>query len=156
MNSPVMDTDLFFDEAPAARRMAWRDTLRGLSPGRWFETLKVRLAVGALAGLFAGMAFTAWYMGDVAEAQLIQRAREREHVEALRTAKVISRRVVELQRALQVVGEQLDRTTLQDPLKLAAFFEQRPVLRSMFANVFATARTAGCACSSTRPARARR
>ncbi|ACB35432.1 diguanylate cyclase with PAS/PAC sensor [Leptothrix cholodnii SP-6] len=138
MNSPVMDTDLFFDEAPAARRMAWRDTLRGLSPGRWFETLKMRLAVGALAGLFAGMAFTAWYMGDVAEAQLIQRAREREHVEALRTAKVISRRIVELQRALQVVGEQLDRTTLQDPLKLAAFFEQRPVLRSMFANVFAT------------------
>jgi diguanylate cyclase (GGDEF)-like protein/PAS domain S-box-containing protein len=83
------------------------------------------------------MVMTAWQMGQLAEAQLLVRAQERELADARHMAALIDHRVNELQHALRVVAEQLDPDTLHDPQRLATFMARRPVLRSLYASVFA-------------------
>ena len=122
---PVGDTPA---QPPPRARLAWR---------LWPETLKGRVAAGALAALFAGMGMTAWHMGAVAERDLLARTQVREQQETSSTAALIGRRVAEMQRALRVVTGQIEPAMVGDPRRMAQFFEQQPVLREMFANVFA-------------------
>ena len=49
---------------------------------------------------------------------------------------LLSRRVVELQRALQVVALRLDTATLMDEAALTRFIEGQPVLRSLYSTLF--------------------
>ena len=136
-DAEAVDADLFASDHAApgglarcrARLVAWR-------PWRWFGTLKARLAAGVLAVMFAGMAWTAWQMGQVAEQQIVDQAHRREQVEAQRTAAVVGRRVAELHRALAISAGQLDAGALDDRRRLAEVLEQKTVLRAMFAQVF--------------------
>ncbi|HMM85802.1 diguanylate cyclase [Azohydromonas sp.] len=132
-----MDADLFVsDEAAPGLLARWRARLAAWRPRRWLGTLKARLAAGVLAVMFAGMAWTSWQMGRVAELQIVDQAHRREQIEAQRTAGVIARRVAELQRALAVSAEQLDAGALDDPRRLAELLEHKTVLRAMFSQVF--------------------
>jgi diguanylate cyclase (GGDEF)-like protein/PAS domain S-box-containing protein len=120
--------------------------LFGLSPSSpwaaWliaaFGSLKLRITLGAIAGLVLGVGLTTAGMLRQAERDTLSAQRYREMSEAVRTASVLSRRVVDLQVALQATAARLDAPTLADDARLAAFIESQPVLRSLFANVFAT------------------
>jgi len=129
-----MDFDLF-DVAglPSTESARWRVRLAHLHPGRWLQTLKFRVAAVALCALFGGMALIAWNMGREAERHTVERARLTEQVDSERTAAIMERRVAQLQRALLLVGEQLDAATLHEPRRLQAFLENRPIFRAMFA-----------------------
>jgi diguanylate cyclase (GGDEF)-like protein/PAS domain S-box-containing protein len=131
-----MQTSLFADTPPARPPAPWRVCLGPLHPQHWFGSLQGRVVLGALAALVVGMAMTAWQMGQFAQAQLLVRAQERELADARHMAAIIDHRVGEMQRALRVVGEQLDPATLHDPQRLAGFFANQPVLRSLYASVF--------------------
>ncbi len=132
-----MDADLFVsDDAPARAPGRRRVRLPGWCPRCWFGTLKARLAAGVLAVMLAGMAWTAWQMGRVAERQIVEQASRRGQVEAQRTAAVIGRRAAELHRALAISAAQLGPGALDDPRRLAEVLEHKTVLRAMFAQVF--------------------
>jgi hypothetical protein len=96
------------------------------------QSLKWRLTAGMLLALTLGLlALGAALLGragnDTVDAQRIY-----EIEDAAQTAAVLSRRVIELQRALQAVAGRLDAATLEDEAKLLAFFADQPVLLSMF------------------------
>ncbi|MEQ1684434.1 MAG: diguanylate cyclase [Burkholderiaceae bacterium] len=104
-----------------------------------FGSLKLRITLGAIAGLVLGVGLTTAGLLRQAERDTLSAQRYREMSEAVRTASVLSRRVVDLQVALQATAARLDAPTLADDARLAAFMESQPVLRGLFANVFATA-----------------
>jgi diguanylate cyclase (GGDEF)-like protein/PAS domain S-box-containing protein len=127
-----MDADLFANDSPAApppRWQRWRDALR---PARWLGTLKLRLAVGALLALLAGMGWVAWQMGQVAERELIAQAQWREQQEAQRIAAVVGQRLAELQRALASLAGATDPATVENPQLLQAFLGRQAMLLAMF------------------------
>lgn len=120
--------------------------LFGLSPSStwaaWlfaaFGSLKLRITLGAIAGLVLGVGLSTAGLLRQAERDTLSAQRYREMSEAVRTASVLSRRVVDLQVALQATAARLDAPTLVDDARLTAFMESQPVLRGLFANVFAT------------------
>ncbi len=122
------------------RRFSPARPVRGLlqAVDRWRSThsLKWRVALGALAALFTGMGLIACDMGEQAEAQLVARAEAREQLVARQLAAVVGHRVAQLQRALRVSAAGLEPRTLKDDARLADFIAARPVLRTLFANVF--------------------
>jgi diguanylate cyclase (GGDEF)-like protein/PAS domain S-box-containing protein len=132
-----MQTSLFDNAPPSHQVAAWRLYLGHLHLRHWLTSLQGRMVAGALLALVIGMSLTAWQMGQVAQAQLLARAQERELAEVRHMASIIGHRVSEMQRALRVVGEQLDPATLNDPKRLANFFASQPLLRSLYASVFA-------------------
>ncbi|MDP3822309.1 MAG: diguanylate cyclase [Burkholderiales bacterium] len=103
-----------------------------------FGSLKLRITLGAIAGLVLGVGLSTAGLVRQAERDTLSAQRYREMSEAVRTAAVLSRRVVDLQVALQATAARLDAATLADDARLAAFMESQPVLRGLFANVFAT------------------
>jgi hypothetical protein len=137
MTTNPMQTCLFADAAPRPPLAAWRSALGRLHPRHCLTSLKGRLVLGALFALVVGMALTAWQMGQFAQAQMLARAQERELAEARHMAAILGHRVHEMQRALQVVGQQIDAATFNDPARLAAFFAHQPVLQTLYTSVFA-------------------
>ncbi len=103
--------------------------------GMAFWSLKVRITLGTIAALVLGIGLTTAVLLQRAERDTLSAQNERELNEAVRAAGVLSRRVVELQRALQVVAAQLDQTTLADDTKLDAFMHAQPVLRELFSTL---------------------
>jgi diguanylate cyclase (GGDEF)-like protein/PAS domain S-box-containing protein len=130
-----MDSSLFTAEAVSPATLVWRRVRAVLRPWRWLRTLKARLVVGAMLALFAGMATTAWHMGRVAESYILLQAQEREHIEAQQIAALVGHRVAEMQRGLRLVADALDPALLNDPPRLAAFLDGKPLLRMMFSGV---------------------
>ena len=102
-----------------------------------FSSLKLRITLGTIAALVLGIGLTTAALLQRAERDTLSAQNERELDEAARAAGVMSRRVVELQRALQVVAAQLDKATLGDDTKLAAFMQAKPVLRELFSTLSA-------------------
>ena len=100
-------------------------------------SLTVRITAGAIALLVAGIGLATVLLVQQADADTLAAEQERELRDAVRTAEVLSQRVIELQRALQVTAARLDAATLADPLRLAAFMDGNPVLRGLFSNLFA-------------------
>lgn len=100
-------------------------------------SLKLRITFGAIAALALGIGLTTALLVRQAERATITAQSQRELTQAVSTAAALSQRVVALQRALGATAAQLDETTLADPARLAAFIESKPVLRGMFASVFA-------------------
>jgi diguanylate cyclase len=103
--------------------------------GPAFSSLKLRITLGTIAALVLGIGLTTTALLQRAERDTLSAQYERELNGVVRTAGLLSRRVVALQRALQVVAAQLDRATLGDDAKLAAFVEAKPVLRELFSSV---------------------
>jgi len=102
-----------------------------------FSSLKLRITLGTIAALVLGIGLTTATLLQRAERDTLAAQNERELNEAVRAAGVLSRRVVELQRALAVVAAQLDKATLADDGKLATFMQAKPVLRELFSTLSA-------------------
>ena len=100
-------------------------------------SLKLRITVGAIAALVLGIGLTTALLVHQAERATITAQSQRELTQAASTAAALSQRVIALQRALGATAAQLDEATLADPARLAAFIESKPVLRGLFATVFA-------------------
>ena len=115
------------------------DSVRTIKFATAFSSLKVRITLGTIAALVLGIGLTTVVLLQHAERDTLSAQNERELTEAARTAGILSRRVVGLQRALQVVAAQLDKATLADDAKLAAFVQAKPVLRELFSSVSAAA-----------------
>jgi diguanylate cyclase (GGDEF)-like protein/PAS domain S-box-containing protein len=107
---------------------------------RWREALgllKLRMTMAGVAALLLGIGVITLVLVQHAERDMLTDQRERELQEAIRTASVLSSRVLELQRGLRVSAEQLDEATLHDAAALERFFHDRVVLRHMFSHVIA-------------------
>lgn len=118
---------------------------RHIATERWkfrlasaFGSLKLRITLGAVGALMLGIGLTSAVLVGKTERDTLTAQRLRELDEAVRAAAALSHRVVNLQRALQATASQLDAATLDDDARLAAFMDAQPVLRGMFANLFAT------------------
>jgi diguanylate cyclase (GGDEF)-like protein/PAS domain S-box-containing protein len=103
---------------------------------RW--SIKTQLTLCVLAVLMVSIALTTLILTRKAEQDTLLMQKDRELREGVRTAGILSRRVVELQRSLTATGALLRPEILADPARLFAFIEPKPVLRGMFANVFVT------------------
>ena len=114
------------------RQPAWTASLVAA-----FGSLKLRITLGAIAGLVLGIGLSTIGLVRQAERDTLSAQRYREMTEAVRMASVLSLRVVDLQRALQATAARLDRETFANADRLAAFMESQPVLRGLFANLFA-------------------
>ena len=119
-----------FDTAPTSRWPAWLSAA--------FGSLKLRITLAAIAGLVLGVGLSTAGLLRQAERDTLSAQRYREMTETVRTASALSRRVIDLQVALQATAARIDAATLADNTRLAAFMESQPVLRGMFANLFAT------------------
>jgi diguanylate cyclase len=101
------------------------------------RSIKTRVTLCVVAVLVGSIALTTLVLVREAERDTLSVQRDRELREGVRTASILSHRVVELQRALANTGALLDQEILADPSKLASFIESKPVLRGLFSNVFA-------------------
>ena len=100
------------------------------------NSLKLRITVGFVGSLILGMGLVAAVLLNRVEHDTLHDQTQRELSESVRTATLLSRNVVELQKALGVVAAQLDAATLADDAALMQFIENRPVLRGLFSNIF--------------------
>ncbi len=100
------------------------------------RSIKGRVTLCVVAVLLVSIASTSLVLIHKAEQDTLTAQRDRELREGVRTASILSRRVVDLQRALTSTAALLDPATLADPHRLAAFIEAKPVLRGLFSNVF--------------------
>jgi diguanylate cyclase (GGDEF)-like protein/PAS domain S-box-containing protein len=103
------------------------------------RSIKTQVTLAALGALVASIAITSLVLVREAERETLRTHRDRELHDVARSAALLSRRVVELQKVLASTAELLDPATLHDGKKLAALFAAQPVLRGMFSNVFAAA-----------------
>lgn len=117
--------------APPRRFGAWRALRAQLG------SIKTRVTLAAVVCLAAGIALTTFVLVQDAERSTLAAQRERELREGVRTANLLSERVVSLQQALQKTAALLDARTLSQPRELGAFLERQPVLRGLLSNVFA-------------------
>lgn len=104
---------------------------------RSLSSLKTQLTLCVVTVLTASILVTTFVLVNQAERDTLLSQKDRELREGVRTAGILSRRVVELQRALARTGALLEPEILADPARLFAFVESNPVLRGLFSNVFA-------------------
>ncbi len=102
-----------------------------------FGSLKLRITLAAIAGLVLGVGLSTAGLMRQAERDTLSAQRYREMTETVRTASMLSRRVIDLQVALQATAARIDTATLADRTRLIGFMESQPVLRGLFANLFA-------------------
>ncbi|CAN5195971.1 hypothetical protein BH11PSE10_BH11PSE10_15900 [soil metagenome] len=102
-------------------------------------SLKVRITVGFIASLVLAVGLITLLLVKRAESETLRDETRRELTASVRTARELSRSMVEMQRALSVVGSQLDAATVANPDALVRFIEGKPVLRGLFSNVFVAA-----------------
>jgi len=101
-----------------------------------FASLKFRLTAIAVLVLALGIGLITVQLTQHAERDLLQMQRQRELDGVVRSAAVLSRRCVELQRALRASASLLDEATLADPQRLASALHATPALRELFSYVF--------------------
>ena len=101
-----------------------------------FGSLKLRITLSAVGVLVLGIGLTTALLVRQAERDTLSLSQHRELNETVRTAALLSQRVVDLQRALQAGSTLLDPQTLADPERLAAFMKSQSVLRGLFASLF--------------------
>ncbi len=118
-----------FNSAPTSRWPAWLSAA--------FGSLKLRITLAAITGLVLGVGLSTAGLLRQAEHDTLSAQRYREMSETVRTASALSRRVIDLQVALQATSARIDAATLADNPRLTAFMESQPVLRGLFANLFA-------------------
>jgi diguanylate cyclase (GGDEF)-like protein/PAS domain S-box-containing protein len=104
--------------------------------GRWSRSLKFRTTFCGIVALALGIVLITLVLVQRAEHDMLANRRDSELQETTRTAAVLSSRVVELQQVLRMTGNQLDASRLYDRAVLERFLLDKPVLRSMFSNLF--------------------
>ena len=102
-------------------------------------SLKVRITLGFIASLVLAVGLTTLVLVNHAERDTLRNETRRELSASVRTAHELSRSVVEMQRGLSLVAQQLDAETLRSEPALIRFLAGKPVLRSLFSNVFVAA-----------------
>lgn len=100
------------------------------------HSLKFRLTLGAVAALAVGMSIVAFLLVQETERDTLAAHRQRQVSETVRATQVVSRRIIELQRALQVTAVQLTPQIVADKAQLAEFIRTKPVLNAMFSSVY--------------------
>jgi len=103
---------------------------------RTFRSIRTRITLSAVAALVVGIAATSFVQLRQAERDTLAMQRERELHEAARSADILSRGAVDLQRALVSTAAIVTPAELADPAKLTHFVETKPVLRGLFSGVF--------------------
>lgn len=99
-------------------------------------SLKLRITLSALAALVLGVGLTTVLLVRQAERATLATQRDRELADTVHIATLLSRRVVERQKALSASAAQVDAEMLGDPQRLGAFLEAKPLLRGLFSSVF--------------------
>lgn len=99
-------------------------------------SLKARITMGGIMALVVGIGLITTLLVGRAEHDLLESQRQRELSESVRTAALLARNVIQLQRALESVADVLDEETLRDPARLKLFLQSKPVLRNLFANLY--------------------
>jgi diguanylate cyclase (GGDEF)-like protein/PAS domain S-box-containing protein len=137
-----MDADLFTDGPPAARA-GWLDAARahldGLRVPGWLNTLKARLALGAVAALMLGMAATAWQLSAHAERGFLAQAQVREQAQARYMAAEIGRRLGELNGLLAHMAQKVETGWAVDPQRLSRLLDDSALLGPYFSTLYAAA-----------------
>lgn len=113
---------------------AWRTGLASA-----LRSLKLRITLGVVATLVGGIGSISLVLVNRAEHDTLRAHHQRELSEAARTASLLTRNVVDLQRDLQAAVGRLDAAALADDDAVARFIEGMPVLRAHFATVFVAA-----------------
>ena len=103
---------------------------------RSLQTLKFRLAAGAMLALAAGIALSTLLLLQRAEQDTLRAADLQENAEVLRSARLLGIRVREAQQQLAAAGSQLPVESLRNAGALRAFLDGKPVLRASFDGVF--------------------
>ncbi|MGJ7492926.1 sensor domain-containing diguanylate cyclase [Variovorax sp. ZT4R33] len=101
-------------------------------------SLKLRITAGGIAALVVGIGLITALLVTRAERDTLEAQLVRESSETVRTAGLLSRQVVELQRALASVAPQFSDIAADDRGALLRLIESQRVLRQLFTNVFAT------------------
>ena len=101
-----------------------------------FGSLKLRMTLSGVAALLLGIGLIAFLLVGRAERDMLAVEREREISEAIRTADMLSHRVIEVQRALQTMAMQAEEGPLDDPAVLKRFAQSAPLLKDIFALLF--------------------
>lgn len=101
-----------------------------------FRTLKLQITLGGVAALVLGISLVSALTVGRAETDTLRAERLRELTGSVRTAALVSRRVVGLQRALQVTALQMTPEMLVDEASLGRFLLAQSVLLNMFDNLF--------------------
>ena len=97
-----------------------------------FSTLKLQITLGGVAALVFGISLVSALTVGRAETDTLRAERLRELTASVRTAALVSRRVVALQRALQVTALQMTPDVLVDEASLGRFLLTKSVLLNMF------------------------
>jgi len=103
---------------------------------RSLQTLKFRLAAGAMLALAAGIALSTLLLQQRAEQNTLRAADLQENAEVLRSARLLGIRVREAQQQLAAAGSQLPVDSLRNAGVLRAFLDGQPALRATFDSVF--------------------
>lgn len=94
------------------------------------------MTLSGVAALALGIGLIAFLLVGRAERDMLAVEREREIGEAVRTATVLSHRVIEVQRTLQALAMQAEGGSLDDPVTLERFVQSTPLLKDIFALLF--------------------
>ncbi|MGJ7582176.1 diguanylate cyclase [Variovorax sp. RHLX14] len=98
------------------------------------------MTLSGVAALALGIGLIAFLLVGRAERDMLAVEREREIGEAVRTATVLSHRVIEVQRTLQALAMQAEGGSLEDPATLERFIQSTPLLKDIFALLFMTSK----------------
>lgn len=107
--------------------------------GAAFASIKLRVTLAAIAAMALGVLLTAALLVRQAERDTLSAQRERELAEAVVSAKQLSARIVERQRALAASAVQFDASMLGDAVRLQHLLDNKPLLRGLFTEVFIAA-----------------
>ena len=110
---------------------AWRRQLASA-----LGSLKFRVTLGGIVALVFGIGLITALLVHRAEHDTLQTQRQRELSDTARTAALLSRTIVDLQRDLNAAVSRLDRATLDDDAALERFIDNRPVLQARFDSLF--------------------
>ncbi|MDY0747579.1 diguanylate cyclase [Paucibacter sp. R3-3] len=116
-------------ETPEPRQ--WRIWLE-----RQVRSVKFRVTMAGIAALSFGIVAITALVTSRAERDLLGNQRQRELAETVRTADILSHRLVNLQRAIQTAAHQLELRGLRTDEEYSRYLESKQVLRSLFSGLF--------------------
>jgi diguanylate cyclase (GGDEF)-like protein/PAS domain S-box-containing protein len=99
-------------------------------------SVKLRITLASIVALALGIGFITLLVVGRAERDLLGDQQQRELGESVRTAEILSRRIVSLQRALQAAAHQMETMDLREDAEVFRFLESKQVLRSLFNGIF--------------------
>jgi diguanylate cyclase (GGDEF)-like protein len=102
----------------------------------WLVSMKVRITLASIVCLALGISSITALVVTRAKQDLLDSQRQRELADSVRTADILSHRLVHLQRALQAASNQMKALGVADDTAYSRFLEKGPVLRGLFGGLF--------------------